>query len=212
MTLGIFSTFSSLLLIIFFLVYSLRNQEKKLWVIFAYVISSTVSDVALDIAKDKKDRFFIFSSFTIIEYTFFALFFFLTFSKKTYKHLILVSYPLFYAIAVYNMLNPPPSYSFDSLVAPAAGILIIIFTILFFYEQLNNPSVIVIYSTKEFWIIIAFLIYASATLFFFITVEFLTESESRAFWPINDLANILKNILFAIAFSIPSQALFKRQT
>jgi restriction endonuclease S subunit len=61
-----------------------------------------------------------------------------------------------------------------------------------------------IYSSKTFWIIVAILIYMSATFFLFISSEYITQEERKSYWFINSISNIIKNLLLAIAFIIPN--------
>jgi len=57
-------------------------------------------------------------------------------------------------------------------------------------------------SSKKFWIIVAFFLYLSSTLFLFILAAKLSKHERDYYWNINFTFNILKNVLFAIAFVI----------
>jgi hypothetical protein len=82
------------------------------------------------------------------------------------------------------------------------AILIIVYCIFFLYEQIKNPNSFYIYRSKKFWITIGLLLYFSSTLFLFIYAANLTKQEYLAYWAINDIFNILKNILFSISFLI----------
>lgn len=195
------SIYSTLLLIIFFLIFFKRNNDKKFWVIFLYVVISLISDVLLSLFQFY--QFYLFSFFTLVEYTIFSYFFYLSYKEKTFKHLIIWCYPVFCLVLVYSIMYNYKSYSeFDYLSSSLEAILIIIFSILFFYEQLKNPEVNFIYDSKSFWVITAFLIYMSATLFLFISTSALSTNtkQTQTVWLINNAANIIKNILFGIAF------------
>jgi hypothetical protein len=61
-----------------------------------------------------------------------------------------------------------------------------------------------IYASKTFWIIVAILVYMSATFFLFVSAEFLTQQERAAYWFINLISNLIKNILLTIAFIMPN--------
>lgn len=58
-----------------------------------------------------------------------------------------------------------------------------------------------VYQDPSFWFVAAFMVYLSGTLFLFIQANALEVELRRNFWKINLVANITKNILFAIAFS-----------
>ncbi len=196
------SQLSTLLLIIFYLILSKRNNDKKYWVIFIYVILSFAADILL--LRLKVYRTYFYGFFTLVEYTIFSYFIYLSYKRKLFKRLLIWFYPVFCVILVYSILHKYiTNYNFDYLSSSLEAILIIIYSIVFFYEQLQNPEVYFFYTSKSFWIIIAILIYMSATLFLFISTSILLSDspQTKTLWFINNAANIIKNILFAIAFS-----------
>jgi hypothetical protein len=202
--LKILSVLSGLLPIVLFLVFLRRNKEGKLWVIFLYVVLSVFTDAAFSAipADDKKAEFYLFSSFTIIEFSIFTVFIFLHIKSRAIKLFIAISASIFYGFALYNLIGGH-SKDFDSVPASMESILVILYCILFLFEQMRNPEISFIYSTKVFWITTAVLIYLAATLFLFISTLELTLEEREAFWPINFISNILKNVLISIAFILP---------
>ncbi len=205
------SVLSGLLPIVLFLVFLRRNKEAKLWVIFLYTILSLITDILFDALpqENKVSSFYLFSFFTITEFTIFSSFIFLQIKKKALRLFIAFSSIIFYAFAINNLLTRPASSipisenSFDSVPASVESILVILYCILLYFEQMRRPEISFIYSTKVFWVATAFLLYLAATLFLFISTASLTEKEQEAYWPINLLSNILKNILLSIAFILP---------
>jgi hypothetical protein len=107
---------------------------------------------------------------------------------------------LFSPIAIINMLHGSNGSFFDSLSLSAEAILLIIYSIFFLYEQLSDVTVIYVYNLKKFWIVLAVLLYFASTLFLFIEAATLTAEQYNNYWPINNIFNILKNILFSVAF------------
>lgn len=196
------SILSSLLLIIFFLFFSRRNKQKKLWVIFFYIVISFFADLTAILFENRFNTFYLYSYFTIVEYSLFSSFYFLTYKTKTSTRILLICYVVFFIVAIYNFVNSANAV-FDSVNTTIEAIFIILLSILFFYEQLNDPEITFVYDTKDFWIVVAFLIYTSATMFVFISTEVLSESQLDVIWPISRTANIIKNLLFGYAFSKP---------
>jgi hypothetical protein len=198
------SVLSGLLPIILFLVFLRRNKEKNLWVIFLYTIVSLITDIAFRNlpAGDENAEFYLFSFFTIIEYSIFTTFIFLQISSKAVKWFIGIISIGFYGFAIYNIARGQSS-NFDSLSASVECVLVILFCIFFFAEEIRNPEVSFIYSSKVFWVTTAVLIYLAATLFLFISAPYFTEEQMDSYWSINFISNILKNILLSIAFILP---------
>ena len=105
----------------------------------------------------------------------------------------------FYLIAASNFFTNRGE-NFDSLPASAEAVLIIVYGIFYLYEQVTHPSVLLVYTTKKFWIILAFLIYFSSTLFLFIYATAMGKPENNIYWEINNFFDLIKNLLFSIAF------------
>ncbi len=205
MLLKILSGFSGILPIVFFLLFLKRNNEKKLWVIFIYVVLSFITDNAIiSFPKDSQVKFYFFSFFTVVEYTVFSIFLYLNFKSVKIKRLILGTLPIFYIIVSYYIINKNESNYFDAIPASLESILIIIFSVCFFFEQIKDMEVSFIYSSKSFWIIVAILVYMSATFFLFVSAEFVSQEERRSYWFINSISNLIKHILLTVAFIIPN--------
>jgi hypothetical protein len=97
-----------------------------------------------------------------------------------------------------NFQNSP----LDTIPTSIEAIVIIAYTIYFLYEQNNRPEISFIYLSYTFWITFGFLIYLSGTFFLFIQYTNLPEETQDTVWSINLVCNILKNILFSVAFSM----------
>jgi hypothetical protein len=127
----------------------------------------------------------------------------MVYKTNSFKWLLAGGFGIFLSAAIYS-LNYNNKFEFDSLPASTECILVILYSILYFYEQMNNPVESFIYSSKNFWIIVGFFVYLASTLFLFIVAAYMSIADMEKFWFINFIANISKNILFAIAFSLPS--------
>ena len=65
---------------------------------------------------------------------------------------------------------------------------------------MRDPSIVIVYNNKKFWIIVAFFLYFSGTLFLYIYINTLSKEQRSSYWSINNFFEILKNILFCVAF------------
>lgn len=146
----------------------------------------------------------MFSFFTVMEYTLFSLFLYLSIKSKLIKKVIVGAAPLFIISVLYFFFNKNQSNNFDAIPASLESILIIVFCVCFFFEQIRDMEVSFVYSSKTFWIIVAILIYMSATFFLFISTQYFTQEERKTYWFINYISNIIKNLLLVIAFIIPN--------
>ena len=196
---------SEILPIVFYACFAKRNKQEGLWVIFVYCLFSFLNEFLFLALRQRVDAFYLYATFTIFEYTLFTLFFYLSFKEKIFKFIAIIGSLAFYTMAVINFTTKR-SVSFDSLSASAEAIFIIVYSILYLYEQIRDPSIVYVYYTKKFWITIAFFLYFSSTLFLFIYAATLTKVEHRNYWYINNIFEIVKNILFCIAFIMKKDA------
>lgn len=127
-------------------------------------------------------------------------------SSDKFRKIVVYSSILLTSYIVINLFFKQSTGTFNSLNVAILAILIIIWTILFFYEQLTKPAdsnQLFIYSTPSFWIVTAYLIYFAGTFFLFIYSQnknLEADSEfSMQYSFINSVFVLLKNILLSIA-------------
>lgn len=87
----------------------------------------------------------------------------------------------------------------DSVPIGVETILVITFSIVFLYEQVNKPTIQFIYNKYEFWVIVGFLIYLAGSFFIYIYANQIPSEEIEKVWFVTYIFNIIKNILFSIA-------------
>jgi len=180
------------------------KRPMPLWVkvLLIYVIYSFCNDTALIILDSYDNRvpiFYLLSLFTLLEYVAFAFVLYLFIDNLIARRVILIlsgAFLLFCNIHVFSI----SSYGFDSLPASIESILLVSFSIYVLYEQMNKPHIIFIYYEPSFWVTVAFILFFSGTFFLFILANNLSREERDQSWTINLCLNILKNVLFIIAF------------
>jgi hypothetical protein len=195
---------SEILPIIFYLSFIKRNRGEGLRVIFLYCCISWLTepffvDRLFHLLNLNIPRYIVYASFTILEFTLFSFFFYTSLQGKRLKYIPIFGALIFYIVAIVNFIKGTAD-SFDSLPASLEAIMVISYCILLLYEQVNDPHVIFVYNTKKFWIIIAFFLYFSSSLFLFLYAKTFTQTDFDQYWSINNFFEILKNILFSIAF------------
>ena len=208
MLLSILFTLSEILPVILYICFARRNRHEGLFVIFLYCLTSLVTESLFFFLQHKIDQFYLFASFTICEYTLFTVFLYLSIKYKKLKSIPILGSLIFYTMAIINFTTKK-SETFDSLSASVEAILIIVYSIIFLYEQIKDPSVIYVYYAKKFWIVIAFFLYFSSTLFLFLYAATFTNQEHHSYWYINNIFDILKNIFFCVAFAMKKNKVYK---
>lgn len=192
MLIALLALFTEILPIIFYLVFLKRNRGEGLWVIFLYCIVSVLTEVLGGIMHLQ----IIFACYNIVQFTLFSLFFYLSLKEKKFKYIPIAGAVVFYVIAIRNFTNS----NFDSFSSSLASIFFIPYCILLLYEKMRDSNIEFVYYDKKFWIIVAFFLYFSGTLFLYIYIYTLPERQRSNYWQINNFFEILKNILFCVSF------------
>jgi hypothetical protein len=184
--------FTEILPIVFYLIFLKRNRGEGLWVIFLYCILSVLTEILAGILRLP----IIVDFYNIVQFTLFSLFFYFSLKDKRFKYIPIIGAVIFYVIAIRNFSNT----GFDSFSLSLASIFFIPYCILLLYEQMRDSNIMIVYTDKKFWIIVAFFLYFSGTLFLYIYINTLPKDQQSNYWSINNFFEILKNILFCIAF------------
>lgn len=108
------------------------------------------------------------------------------------------------AVGAYTSFYPVEGQT-NSIFVVSEELSIIVLCIFYFYEQVNNPEVTFLYASKEFWIVLGFFFYTTSTLFLFVSTNQLSKEVQQEFWRISQIGNMIKNILFIVAFIKPLQ-------
>ncbi len=177
----------------------------ELFLLLLYLIYSIVSDALVNpLLKYYTNNFFIgFRLFTIIEHVLIVLFLHHIIISLKFKKIIKVLSGLFLLYAIFDFINSK-SNTFDSTPSGITSILILSYCIYYFFEKIKTPDSLFLYSTPNFWIVVALIIFFSGTFFIYIYSQ--NNYNDPAFKSIYNLINstfiILRNLLFSIAFLI----------
>ncbi|MEO6452603.1 MAG: hypothetical protein ABIN97_00960, partial [Ginsengibacter sp.] len=154
------------------------------------------------------NAYVVYDIFNVVELAFFLVLFKQIFkTKKVVKYLpfLFVGFIIFIIIDYAFHMN---TGAFDSKSSGIESIIIITLCLYYFYEELKQANSLLIYTTINFWIIIAFLIYLSGTFFLFLFAENTLHDKvfQIQYIVINSSFIIIKNIFFSIALMIKSDS------
>lgn len=92
---------------------------------------------------------------------------------------------------------------FDSLAIGIESLILILMCGYYLYYQVTHTMSMLVYNTFNFWVIVTFLIFISATFFLYLLTDSMGAApEFRHYYMIINLsANMLKNVLLAFAFT-----------
>jgi hypothetical protein len=190
------------ILVVLFFLYTKKKIDLLLWVILFYSAYSFANNTKVVYDYDRgQSSVILLYIFTIVEYLLFAVFIYQNLSNILYKRALLICSVLFTAFCLFNILFEP-KYRFDSLQTSIEALILLVFCILFLFEQINKPETTFIYNSYSFWIITGILIYLAANFFLYGFAASLPTETAQEYWVINNISNILRNIFFTIAIII----------
>jgi hypothetical protein len=190
--LGIASSVSTLLLLVIYSFSRIVTFNTVLRWVAIYSAVSCTTDALLQFGPPEANYYFLFT-FTLLEYSLFARIFFLLLSKTINKNLVIAgSFGFLGMVSI--TLGDFGSQQFDNVNSGTEAILIIIYSILYFSEKLNNETLEPIFDNPGAFIVIGCLFYLAGNLFLFIT----SEEQSSSVWIINSLFNMTRNVFFLV--------------
>lgn len=191
---------------LFFVFFKFCRNEKGLWVILLYTILNSLVSLIYNyyfntLSTTINVRKAFYSFLTLFEYFAFTYFFFLNIRNSSIrKFTIVVSSCFLLFIIIYYF--SAKFHRIDSVSIGVETILILIFSGYFLYEQLNNPDNLFIYNDYRFWIVLAFMIYLSGSLFIYLFANQISQADLPQYWMFTDIFYTLKNIFFSIGILV----------
>src|SRR5690606_24120191 len=113
---------------------------KEARVICFLCLYTIINEFAISFFKNFNDFvLFLLSAYTIIEFLIFALVIYWSLKRKIFKRLILITIPIFILFSFYLYISKS-SNKIDSLSITIENLILICFTLFYFFEQLVEPQ------------------------------------------------------------------------
>ena len=194
-------------LILFF--FRKQKKSKELGLVFTFQLVGFLSEISFAIIQKKisiNNASIILDVFTIIATLILAYLFQTILSGIKFRKVVFYSAIALVAYIIIKFFTSNSDVSFNSINVAVLAILVIIWSIIFFYEQLTKPTdsnQLFLYSSPPFWIVTAYLIYFAGTFFLFIYSQHRNLDPGTEFFIqyslINGVFRLIKNILLSVA-------------
>lgn len=190
----------------FFLLFKRKSKEKTLRVVLFYILYCIVNEGMSFYLQSfgSPNTVYLFLLFTIVEYSFFCYFIYLILPKNLVKRSVPFVWIGFLLFAFIDYAFFSKAQEFDSIASGIESIIVLMLSIYFLFSQVKGANSLLIYSTFNFWAVIAFLIYFSGTFFLYLMTERMMHDVSfqKQYFVINISFNILKNLLLCVAMTM----------
>lgn len=193
--------FSNVAVLLLFIIFIKRTRnEKGLIAITIYCFSDLLINY-FSFFLPKKSLLYIGAFFTLIEYSIFTFFLWLSIKNEKFKKFVIISSIMFILAATYynirtNFLN------IDSFPIGVETILILIFSFNYLYEQMNDTKTLFIYTQYQFWIIVGFMIYLAGSFFVYIYASQIEHDLLKQYWFLTNVFYVLMNLFFIIGILV----------
>lgn len=168
---------------------------RKLWVLV--ILYAAHESIALLLSAERINNMPVFHSHTWIE-TSFVTWIYADLLKGRMRTIMWVLFGLFLGFSLVNSVFLESIWEFNSKQRYIAGIVLIIYTMMYFVEMLRSLNEERIERHMYFWMNGAYLIYFAGTLFLFIMTKEILSTESNSFWDLHSILNILLNLGLAV--------------
>ncbi len=191
----------------FFLVRNKSNSIVPKVIAFYGIICFCFLFFYSDIPKESRKYFK--TAYTFFEYAVFTVIFWVNIKSLKTRQIIIFISALFFAFQVFYLISGKVK-GLDSIPIGIETIIVLFYIIYFFYQFSKKLSTEYIYNHYGFWISVGILIYLGGSFFFFILFDHLSLAQVKAFGDMTYVAEIIKNVLFALAIFIFSRFPFEK--
>lgn len=190
----------SLLLLV---VYLFKNQlHLKRDYIFWFILAQTLINGVANF-YDKvllENNLFLYHLNCGASFLILSIYYFHVTTMKRLQSFILVMFFVFTVFFTVNILTWENLQSFNSNSFSVASLFIVIYSFLYYLENLLRPATIAITKSKDFWFVTGFFTYYASSFFIFVTFKKLTQSNTKDLGILWQTHNILYLILCIYLF------------
>lgn len=193
------SLLSTLLPIVFFILFCFKTNIKGFWVIFIYCTASFLFDGFIAATPwGLRHKLLLWNVYAVSEFLILTYFFYLVIDHRIVK-LIIISFAILYLVFFF-LSYKSDNDQFNSIMSAIGSVIILILCLCYIFNSLRPNAIPISIITPVFLTVVGILFYVSSTLFLYLIANRLSIKEMEAYWRINDYSNILTNIIFSAAF------------
>jgi hypothetical protein len=195
----------TLLLPTFLFFFYKGKQSRENWVIFLFLVFLILQQAIWVLTFTRYPAIPNLLSFVNPIITLFFIYFFFNqvLLSPLNKKIVLVCTFLYLVLQIIPYISEVTS-SLNSIITTVNTVFVLVFCLLYFFEQIRFPKTMFIYTQSSFWSIVGLLVFTAGTFFIFWYNNIIKQSEvfENQYIIIHALIFIIRNLLFSIAFVI----------
>ena len=181
-------------------VYNYKSLDKILKIAAIYFLISLLSDLAQLLMNhygmhNNWPVIHIYIALSVLLLG--AMYYYAFFNPGLRKAIFVISAcVLLFIIA--NMIYIETIWDYPSMANTALGLMIICFSLVYFYQLLSRQEFVHIEKQGLFWINAGMLFYFAINIFLFMLFKRILSEHQEGFYMINNITNIIANIIFTV--------------
>ncbi|WP_295676887.1 hypothetical protein [uncultured Mucilaginibacter sp.] len=193
------STISGVLPVLAWL-YNHKNLDKGLKIAGIFFLVAFFVDILLELMTTMGvvNNMPLIHLFIVINILFFTAIYYNAFFKPSVKKAIIALAGLALLIVVFNIIFVEGIWEYPSLSITVLSVLLICFSLAYFYQLLNRQEFIHIEKQGLFWINSGVLFYFAINIFLFMLFKHFSKDEKQEYYMIHSTSNTIANILYTV--------------
>ncbi|HWZ04202.1 MAG TPA: hypothetical protein VNX40_11375 [Mucilaginibacter sp.] len=193
------STISGILPVLAWL-YNYKNLDKVLKIAGIFFLVAFLIDIILELMTTMGvvNNMPMIHLFIVINILFFTAIYYYAFFKPSVKKAVIVLAALALLIVVFNIIFVEGIWEYPSLSITVLSVLLICFSLAYFYQLLNRQEFIHIEKQGLFWINSGVLFYFAINIFLFMLFKQFSQDEKQEYYMIHSTSNVIANILYTV--------------
>lgn len=182
--------------------YNYRRLDPILRLVAIFCMLSVIPDVAGIIASYLKVRHYnnliLFHFFDMMAAVFFTLIYHRAFYKQLFKKVTFILGGLSLLMMIFNAIFIEGLWKYPSVSNTVLCVLLIIFSLIYFYELLNRQEFTYIEKQGMFWVNSGVLFYFAFNIFLFMLYNKISNAEKLNYYMMQSVTNIIANLLYSV--------------
>jgi hypothetical protein len=182
-------------------VYNYRHLDSVLRLMAIFCLMSIIPDFVGLITTSLNIVFndlFLIHLFDIMAAVFFTLIYQRAFYKQAFKKMTLIFGITAFAGMIFNVIFIESIWSFPSVSNTILSVLLIILSLVYFYELLSRQEFTYIEKQGMFWINSGVLFYYAITIFLFMLYKKMSDADRPNYYMMQSVTNIIANLIFSV--------------
>jgi hypothetical protein len=180
--------------------YNYRHLDKTLKITAAFLLISVLFDWGFEIASHfhVPNNFPALHAFIIISLAFFTAIYYNAFFNPLLKKAAVILSILAFIILIINTVIREGIWEYPSMSNTVLSVVLILFSLVYFYQLLTRQEFIHIEKQGLFWINAGVLFYFAVNIFLFMLFRLIIDTHQEDYYMIHNVTNIIANILFTV--------------